>query len=366
MSSAVLNLRPTDASQRQWFDVLQKSPGVPRSVVIDTYPDPYYTSNRSSDWGIEGVDYCFEPGDEFYRALSTLHKFPNVNDISLRFTSDCFAADTGQDGGASSPAEMWVIENSERRAKILDVFFTATSKHCNTSGNQRLQTLTVRNLQNTCHERVTETDDFRETIRNLTALHLQICTEWNEDYAYMMEDMHTFWPHLRSQWLEPLANQLEALTLYWDTRWGLFPPMGFGGLHFPRLRSLSLGTYVFGLDEQMRWLLSHKTLQYLSLDACTICSKWKVPDPSEYYYRDELRMARANLPLAVPFNPEAQLAEPGEMWEFKYDGRWPRFFERMAKELSELKRLQFCDLWDPWGEVGLFLCCSKAARKLEC
>lgn len=42
-------------------------------------------------------------------------------------------------------------------------------------------------------------------------------------------------------------------------RWGLFLSMVLRDLHFPKLRSLLLGTYVFGLDEQLRWLLTHKT-----------------------------------------------------------------------------------------------------------
>ncbi|KAK1761662.1 hypothetical protein QBC33DRAFT_574750 [Phialemonium atrogriseum] len=91
--------------------------------------------------------------------------------------------------------------------------------------------------------------------------------------------MRSFWPHLLSQWLELLANQLETLTLYWDNHWGLFPPMDLRKLHFTRLKSLSLGTYVFSLDEQLEWLLSHKTLEHLSFDSCAICSNWNIPDP---------------------------------------------------------------------------------------
>ncbi|KAF3002145.1 hypothetical protein E8E14_003306 [Neopestalotiopsis sp. 37M] len=348
MASAVLHLQPTAESQRQWFDVVNNSPGVPRSVIVDTYPDPYYTSNRQTNWGIDGVDYCHKLGPDFYHALAALHRLPNVSEVALRFTSDCFGTQTASRSPTTDAG--WVFEDRERRATILDAFFKATAEHCRTTGNQALQSLTVRNLQNTTCEGVTTSDDFRETVKHLTALHLQVCTEWNDDHAYLLEEMSTFWPHLRSRWLEPLADQLDTLSLYWDTRWGLFPAMDMRGLHFPKLRSLLLGTYVFGLDEQLRWLLSHKTLRYLSLDACVICSDWRVSDPTEYYFQDELRMAKANFPVAVPFDPKVAGTGLGSDWRFKYDLRWPAVFEQLANELPELRDFRFADNWDPFGE----------------
>lgn len=346
MASAVLHLQPTAESQRQWFEVVNNSPGVPRSVIVDTYPDPYYTSNRQTNWGIDGVDYCHKLGPDFYHALAALPRLPNVSEVALRFTSDCFGAGAASVAWANRCNE-YIFEDRERRATILDAFFKATADHCRTKGNQALQSLTVRNLQNTTCERATASDDFCETVKHLTALHLQICTEWDQENAYSLDEMSTFWPHLRSRWLEPLADQLDTLTLYWDTRWGLFPPMDIRDLHFPKLRSLLLGTYVFGLDEQLQWLLSHNTLRYLSLDTCVICSDWRVSNDPQ----DELRMANANIPVAVPFNPEAVYPEIGSEWEFKYALRWPAVFDRLASELPELRDFRFAHNWDPFGNV---------------
>ena len=193
-------------------------------------------------------------------------------------------------------------------------------------------------------------------MKDVTALHLHICTEWNEDNANGLPEMRSFWPHLLSRWLEPLADQLETLTLYWDNHWGLFPPMDLRDLHFPRLKSLSLGAYVFGLDEQLEWLLSHKTLEHLSFDSCAICSSWDIPDPpNEHHLHDELRFAQRRLPVSTTFDPQAGLGELGSEWVFKYDGRWPTYFARMAKELPKLRRFQFGHNWDPWGHVSWLL-----------
>jgi len=175
--SSHLSLRPVPESQQQWFDTLQNSPNSIRSITIDTHPDAYYTSNRTQDWGVEGGPRSVELTPDYYRALSSLSSFPNITDIALRFTSDCVTCET----------ESWwsdcnLLEDHKRRTDILAAFFKSTAALCRTQRqlprhDQRLSTLTVRNLQNTPEEQITSSDDFLATIRDVTALHLQICTE---------------------------------------------------------------------------------------------------------------------------------------------------------------------------------------------
>ncbi|KAK3898701.1 hypothetical protein C8A05DRAFT_37700 [Staphylotrichum tortipilum] len=349
--SSHIPLRPIPDVQQQWFDTLRTSPKSIRSVTVDTYSDPYYNSNRMQAWGVDGGPVQVELTADYYRALHSLSGFPNVNDIALRFTSDC----VGRGNDLGSFCDFYLLEDHEHRIHVLDAFFKATAALCRAQrqmpggGDQRLSTLTVRNLQNTPDEHVTSSDDFRETIRDMTALHLQICTEWNDDHALSRPDMVNFWGHLRSRWLEPLADQLETLTLYWDIDWGLYPLMDLRGLHFPRLKSLSLGTYVFGVDAQLDWLLSHKTLEHLSLDSCAICTSWNLgpyDDPDE---TPALRFALDNLAVREAYDPKGIHGPPADEWIFEYHSRWPTYFGRIAKELPALRRFQFGDAWDPWG-----------------
>ncbi len=350
--SSHLSLTPVPETQQKWFDTLRTSPRSIRSVTIDTHPDPYYTSNRTEDWGVEGGPTEAELTPDYFRALSSLSSFPNIIDITLRFTSDCVGV-----GNDSIFSDYFLLEPHDRRLSLLQSFFHSTAQLCRTQRHlpnhtPRLSTLTIRNLQNTPEEHVTLSPDFLETTQDLTALHLQICTEWSPDHFLTLPDMVRFWPHLRARWLEPLAPRLEALTLYCDAQWGLWPQMDLRGLRFPRLRSLALGTYVFGLDEQVDWLLGHKTLEQLALDSCGICVGWEFgpyDDPAE---TAELGFAMER--LAVRTDPEGVRGERGDQWSFGYGARWPGYFGRIERELPALRRFQFGGAWDPWGDVGPF------------
>ena len=99
---------------------------------------------------------------------------------------------------------------------------------------------------------------------------------------------------LPSLWLKPAANNLTTLVLYQTFYFGYSPKLDLRGVHFPNLRTLALGNYVFThnvspnpslvlkLPEcpnltftlppetkwQLDWLTSHTKLESLYLDDC--------------------------------------------------------------------------------------------------
>lgn len=76
---------------------------------------------------------------------------------------------------------------------------------------------------------------------------------------------------LPSLWLRPAASNLTTLVLYQSFYFGYSPKLDLRGVHFPNLRTLALGNYVFTHDWQLDWLSSHSSsLQKLYLDDCIV------------------------------------------------------------------------------------------------
>ncbi|KAH8880760.1 hypothetical protein GQ53DRAFT_754747 [Thozetella sp. PMI_491] len=339
-----MELLPTQESEQQWTQAAQEPRlrTLPTRAVIHTFPDPYWTTNLNTAYAPEDEDlesFHLAGRSSFFAALARLPELPNVQDIALCFTPEC-----NGDGNASYASYPLGPEPRWLRADVLRAFFSAAAAHRRTPGNAPIRALTVRNLQNVAESVITASEDFVETMRDVTSLHLQICTEHEpkNELAVDKPEMRTFWPSLRKEWLEPLAGQLEHLTLYWDNHWGMMPSIDLAGLHFPRLKSLSLGTFVFGKDEQLEWLLQHRTLEHLAFDSCTICFHWEL-----YGSPWEEPFDRSGL---TP--KEVDPARLKESWVdsiLTYDGTWSRYFDRIATGLPRLKKFQMGYTWAPWG-----------------
>ena len=71
-------------------------------------------------------------------------------------------------------------------------------------------------------------------------------------------------------WLAPAPTDLTYLSLGADELWGYILKVDFRGVHFPQLQSLVVEKFVFGQDWQLEWILSHTSLQELSLLKCQI------------------------------------------------------------------------------------------------
>lgn len=211
-------LDPTATSQRQWFDALHAD-----SAVISTTATANDGSPRPADLA-----------DDFYRALASLHRMPNLTSVALHF----------------GPNGWGTFESRDRRHAVLRAFFDATATHARQA--PRIRSLTIKNLQNDPdNEAITTSTAIRDTMKHVDALHLHVCTDSTDENPWAAPEMQIFWPHLRTSWLAPVAHQLHRLALYCDNFWGVWPRFDTTGLAFPRLKSLALGSFVFGQDEQL-------------------------------------------------------------------------------------------------------------------
>lgn len=202
--------------------------------------------------------------DPFHNCISRIPSFPSLQDVSLKFTSR-----------VCNPARKTPFynyrgsEDVHLRTQVLRRLFTALDKpHLNIS------TLSIENLQD-YSPHVYDQQAFQNVRAKLTSLHLKIAMESSDhgpDRDIDIPEKHTFYNReLNEHWLSPMQNQLTHLTLYGDDFWGVYPRWDPRGLHFPKLKSLSLGNWSIAHQWQIEWILSHgHTLEELYLDDCPI------------------------------------------------------------------------------------------------
>lgn len=333
MAPRVAVLDPTAHSQQQWFDVLRASPHTPDTAVIRTTTGAALTT-------------------DFYRALAALPRLPALEHAALHLS----AHRDGRRGRATA--------DQAAAAPVLRAFFEATAQ---THG--RVRTLTIKNLPTdpATAAALAASPAFGATMAHVDALHLHMCTsssssssdgEGEGDHPWAgPADTQRFWTHhLRTDWLAPVAPRLTRLTLYADNWWGVWPRFDTTGLVFPRLTSLALGSFVFGLDAQLDWLAHHhKTLRHLQLDGCAICTRWEVADEVYQDRRGGHTLGAFVAPrfrVVTPFAAEEEEEEDGlEWWVLGYDGTWARYFGCIARDLPGLRDFRFNARWQSRGDA---------------
>jgi len=123
---------------------------------------------------------------------------------------------------------------------------------------------------------------------------------------------------------------LEHLTLYSSLLIGFFPICDLRGIHFPQLKSLTLGNHTFIDDSQLDWILSHgSTLTELYMDDCVIV--WEAGITN-----------RADEPTLLPrerFRPHADLHD--DQVYTSYGARWADYFRAFERGLPNLRHFRF-------------------------
>lgn len=225
-----------------------------------------------------------------------------------------------------------------------------------------LKELAIHNHQNVSPRNKELIGRIKQVLLNLTSLRLNAIHELNDAapeteievcfYNTMLNRSlrslqpqypapHEFFTRLLpSIWHKPAMGSLQNLALYSTFYWGAYPRVNLDGVHFPRLKSLSLGHFSFVDDKQLEWILEHSlTLEELYLDDCPIMIALRLLTESDL----------SNCQI-----PKSDLEQKGEddmpEFHFTYPRRWHEYFSSIQKGLPKLRRFGFgvSESWDRW------------------
>jgi hypothetical protein len=195
---------------------------------------------------------------------------------------------------------------------------------------EHLQSFSICNLQEVTNYDLVTSNDFKAVMSRLDSLELCIATEeqnWCPEHEVELAERHVFFGRdLQRYWLEPLQQRLKHLKIYSNCMWGYLPKCDLRGLHFPHLKSLALGNMTFTHDWQLDWIVSHDTLEMLTLDDCPIVHQAMIVDnhDSERY---------------IHFNDiEGLLWHGEEPAHWIYEVRWHDYLRRLNRGLPHLQR----------------------------
>jgi hypothetical protein len=257
--------------------------------------------------------------ESFLEVMRLIHEFLRLEEVELKFAEGVAAADTGG----------WdrdVAETISFRTRIFEDLLPALRKADNV-GN-----LTIKNLQDYHDEGIFKCEDFIAVRDQLTRLHLQIATEYDEaspEESIRKPALHTgFGQDLPNIWLKSTSNQLTHLTLYGtECYWGIYPFVDFRDIPtFSRLKSLCLGNFTIAHNWQINWIVSHSaTLEELIMDDCCI-----VP-----ILRMKTTMAKTNFPDLAPSKLNHGRFRITVYWKEIFL-RWHMVLDRFRTELQKL------------------------------
>ena len=135
-------------------------------------------------------------------------------------------------------------------------------------------------------------------------------------------------------------GSLQSLALYSTLYWGAYPRVNLDDVHFPQLKSLSLGHFSFVDDKQLDWILGHSsTLQELYLDDCPILISMRLFLESD--------LSNCQIPKS---NMEVEGASDQQIFHFTYPRRWHEYFSSIQRGLPYLRRFKFgvSESWDEY------------------
>ena len=292
----------------------------------DTACWPYIEANEDVEYGFFKWCRCyplFPPSYEY--SFFHIGQFRNLQHVSLNFMEEC-VTDTSMDrhsfdlyrASGHPVGQPWTW-----RSNVLRALFE--SLNIQSHAATKVTSLSIKNLQTMTSESLLKSPAFKSITSRLTSLALQTtseCEHWRPQYDSRRpvqnddDDDSFFGRVLKQCWLEPLQNQLKHLKLYAARHfWGYSPHCDLRDLHFPRLKSLTLGRMTLAYDWQLEWILSHSdTLEALVLDYCPIVqSNRRFADLGAYFHVS---------------------------WD-TYEARWHNYFRRIGVGLPKLKHFGF-------------------------
>ncbi|KAF2146397.1 uncharacterized protein K452DRAFT_109960 [Aplosporella prunicola CBS 121167] len=207
----------------------------------------------------------------YRQALLRFNEFPHLKAVKIQFSPNC------SDSHSLYAPSCWPQTIAFREPILEDFIRTLADPLA-----QNVTDITFGNLQNVNHDTLMHSAEAKKVLARATSLTLNIVTERYEaapEYEIILEELHTFFEQLPSQWLSPATANLKRLVLHCDCYFGYLPNLDLNSVHFPALETLSLSKYTFAQDKHVDWITSHTRLRRLYLQDCSILVFRVVYDP---------------------------------------------------------------------------------------
>lgn len=296
------------------------NPDIRHAVTSITINTAEYTDKH-----VDTFDWDDRDGEllkRFNHYLSRLGRFHNLRSVHFKFSKSCVGPPFRRYWWASQVPESVVF-----RLEALQNLFKGLNDPNNPT--PKFHSLTLENLQDVSDSALVDSSDFKNVMRRIDRLEMQIATEHDEGSPMSFiekKELHDFFTtQLTRDWLSLCAPNLTYFKLYASSAyWGYVPRCSLP--HFPRLKSLSFGKMTFSHDSQLEWLLSHsETLQELTLDDCPIIigTCWFGALDADNY------------PLDTSKTITSETAST-----FHYSGRWHTYFRAFRQQLHQLRALR--------------------------
>ncbi|KAB8233173.1 F-box protein [Aspergillus alliaceus] len=259
--------------------------------------------------------------------IQRLKELPNLRDVALRFDANISIPDDDDDDDvAEGVSAFWHPETVEFRLETLRLLFSSLL-----SLSRPLRGLAIQSMQNVCEQDDKEIAIMALVLCKLQSLRLNIIQDIeysDEDDLLLSDTSRTFYPELTTKWLKPTVGTLQNLCLWTNEVFGFYPKML--PMHFPHLKSLTLGKYCFVHDSQLDWILSHAaTLRELYLYSCVILY--------------EVRICKNELHQCYLSEKEISDGEGvySQYYAYTYPKRWSNYFDSFRNELVHLGHFRF-------------------------
>lgn len=311
---------------RTWHQMLD-SPvvrDVARAAVIETYPETLFEVDFEafSAWEAEGVYPAFT------HAINRVLELGKLKTVQVSFSEHCAGLEY------ENEASGMYFETPSSRNHTLRAVFAAIRQRAKDPEVSRITNLVLVNLQNLPNPEFVTTDLFRDVMKDISHLKLQIANEdtgvGTTNGQLWQIERRLFEPFLHQYWLTPLADQLTSLDIGFNELWGSIPAYFDGeGLLFSRLRKLRLYNFTISHHKHFDWVLAQKSLKCLILKDCYIATylvlaksdleEWELPTHDWDRFPDG----------AFGFSREAEAV-------YSFNGTWKTIFNRIEEELPHL------------------------------
>ncbi|KAF7558107.1 hypothetical protein G7Z17_g85 [Cylindrodendrum hubeiense] len=343
-----------EESWSSWQHLLDSSAirAAVRRVAIESTPWEDLSGREASVW-----EPWAEKGEwpDFTSAIDRICDLPHLTTLEVRFSYHC----VGRHGDQSDPER----ESSVTRQQTLKSVLRAMRQRAARPNMSVINELVLVYLQNTPLPK-NLTDGLFENIERLHIFTAFEVREPPEDDTRLVE-LHEYEPYMQNILIPPIAEQLVELTLTSPNCWGAVPGEFNGkGLHFPRLKTLTLARYVIAHRDQFDWVLAQESLTSLAMHSCAIGSHilvrqpefaywgvdsrdwiWAQDPPDDEYDEDDEEDEYRRTAISYTIRPEDHALAPGFYTHYL---RWETVFDSIGRRLPHLQHFNFTK--EQWWE----------------